>query len=71
MSQPQMTVKCEECGSEMELDESWSSTSPPLPIIGKKVEYAEYQCPECRARTLFKREESTEDWQTESTRPFS
>lgn len=71
MSQPQTTIECSECGADMELEDSWSSTSPPLPIIGKKVEYAEYVCPECGSRTLLKREESDEDWQSESPRPFS
>lgn len=71
MARPTGTIVCDECGAEMELDESWSSTTPPIPIIGKEVEYAEFACPECRSKSVFKRTESGDGWQRESTRPFS
>lgn len=51
---------CEQCGAEMEVIDSWSGKSPPL--IGTTVEQAEYECPECGNRSLYRRK-GEEDWQ--------
>ncbi len=52
---------CEQCGADMEVEDSWSRKSPPL--IGTTVEHVEYRCTECGAKDLFKREGEEGDWQ--------
>lgn len=60
MAASQPSMECDQCGAQMDQQDSWSSKSPPL--IGTTVEYTEYTCPECGNGALFKRK-SDEDWQ--------
>lgn len=71
MAEVTLDVNCDECGAEMELDETWTGRSPPIPIIGTEVEKAEFACTECLSRRLFVRETSGGEWEEEETRPFA
>lgn len=71
MSDPPSDVLCEDCGAEMTVEESWSTREPPIPILGKEIEYVEFICPDCSSHALFKRDDAGDEWREESTRPFA
>lgn len=58
-SPPEKT--CDNCRAELMVVDSWDTKSPPL--IGTRVEYAEYSCGECGAEYLLQRKGEDGDWQ--------
>lgn len=60
MAQGDAATDCPQCGAAMDQDRSWRRKS--VPIIGSKMEYANYTCPECGHGAQLKRKLDTEEW---------
>lgn len=57
------SVTCEQCGAEMNLRDSGSRKS--LPVIGQKLDWRRYVCPECGIETRYLRKQGM-DWKKTS-----
>lgn len=55
------SIECDNCGSDMELEESW--TRKTIPVIGSEVEVRRYLCPDCGMGTRLQREEGDDEWE--------
>ncbi len=61
MSEQGLTpVTCDQCGADMNLRDSGSRKSPP--VVGKRLEWRRYACPECGIQTRYQREPGA-DWE--------
>ena len=53
-----------ECGTQMELSDTWTRSS--IPLIGSNVDVREYTCPHCGMGTRLERTEGEDEWERAS-----